>query len=150
MNDRRFQRLVSALMLAMFCLGQTLVGAVAVRCTDPSGDSRIEVVCHRSDVGVCVTTGCEPAVWTADRHDEGSLGEPEPCRDEPVGQAVSRAKLIPQPLQYAPVVETAAELPRWTPPGDSVCAAARRPSVQPERERPPDAAERLSTVILLV
>ncbi len=150
MNDRRFQRLVSTLLLAVFCLGQTLVGTVAVRCTDSSGESRIEVVCSRSDVGSCLTTGCEPGPEVADLHDEGAADSHEPCRDEPVGQAVCRAKLIPQPLLFDPLVLEAADLPPWVPACDPVCVQAPTGPVRPERERPPDSTDRLSTVILLV
>lgn len=149
MNDRRFQRLVSTLLLAVFCLGQTLVGTVAVRCTDSSGESRIEVVCSRSDVGSCLSTGCEPGAEAADLHGGDAADSPEPCRDEPVGQAVCRAKLIPQPVLFDPIALVAADLPPWVPASEPVCSPAP-PGVRPERERPPDSTDRLSTVILLV
>ena len=151
MKQPVWQHLISGLLLAAFCLGQTLIGVVAVRCTDSTGQTRIEVLCNRTDQGECQSTTLATACSTDADLDHPEMSDsPDPCRDEPLGQVVCRAKLIPQPVSLEPALTTLVVVLPWLPPVQWAPPAPWLRPGQAGHERPPDSIARLSTIVLVV
>lgn len=150
MNHPSFQRLIAILCLVAFGFGQSVFVAIGVRCTDASGTSRFEYACIKSAQGACLTPCTEPGVH-ADSDDHGSDPiQPTPCEDEPLDTQATAAKVIPSGVVIQPdlaAVVVAILWERW-----SFSSIEPTVSFQPcqDRDRPPDALSRLSTVILLV
>ncbi len=143
-------RLITLVCLVAFGLGQTLFTTMGVRCTDASGDSRIEFACLKSSNGACLTPCIEVSQHEADDDHSSDPIVPTPCEDEPLGSQVSAAKLIPSSVSVDPVfaaLVVAVLWDVWSVDGDQ---PARLASPVPDRERPPDSLARLRTIILVV
>ena len=150
MNQPSIQRLIATLCLVAFGLGQTVFASMGVRCTDASGNTRIEYACIKSAQGTCLTPCTDPGVHATDADHKEDPVAPTPCEDEPLGSQLSAAKVIPSSGALAPVFAAIAVALVW----DQWCLAVEVPvgCVRPalDRDRPPDSLTRLRTVILLV
>jgi hypothetical protein len=150
MHQPLLHRLITLLCLVAFGLGQTLFTTMGVRCTDASGESRIEFACLKSSNGACLTPCIEVSEHEADDDHSSDPIVPTPCEDEPLGSQVSAAKLIPSSVSLDPVfaaVVVAVLWDVWSVDGDQ---PARSTASAPDRERPPDSLARLRTIILVV
>ena len=142
MRTTVLHRFILLLCLAAIGLGQALVMPRAVRCTGPTGVSRVEFACVKSDAGCCASA--EPS----DQADAD--GEHGPCRDEPAGTLVHTVKMG---HSVAPLDEALTPALEIILPGSvqaaSVPACPLPPAVA-GTERPPDPLATLRTVILIV
>lgn len=150
MNPPSIQRLIAFLCLVAFGLGQTVFASMGVRCTDASGNTRIEYACIKSSQGECLTPCTEPGVHATDDDHEGDPTTPTPCEDEPLGSQLSAAKVIPSNGALEPVFAAIAVALLWDQWSFAVELPVRcaRPAL--DRDRPPDALTRLRSVILTV
>ena len=144
------QRLISLLCLLAFGLGQTLFTSFGVRCTDASGNTRIEYACLKSPSGACLTPCIDVTVHEADEDHSSDPIAPTPCEDEPLGSQASAGRLMPSSVSLDPVfaaVVVAVLWDRWS----FACDQSVRPvTLDRDRERPPDSLACLRTVILIV
>jgi hypothetical protein len=144
------QRLNAFLCLMAFGLGQTLFASMGVRCTDASGDTRIEYVCIKTSQGACLTPCVDPAVHAADDNHESDDVPPTPCEDEPLSSQAAVAKSIPSSVSLQPVIAAvlvAILSDHWSFT-TSQPVSPRHPEV--DRDRPPDSLAHLRSVILIV
>ena len=150
MNPPSIQRLIAFLCLVAFGLGQTVFASMGVRCTDASGNTRIEYACIKSSQGECLTPCTEPGVHATDDDHEGDPTTPTPCEDEPLGSQLSAAKVIPSNGALEPVFAAIAVAFLWDQWSFVVELPVRcaRPAL--DRDRPPDTLTRLRSVILTV
>jgi hypothetical protein len=150
MNQPSIQRLIAILCLVAFGLGQTVFASMGVRCTDASGNSRIEYACIKSSQGECLTQCTEPGVHATDEDHEGDPATPTPCEDEPLGSQLSAAKVIPSSGALEPVFAAIAVAFLWDQWSFTVELPARcvRPAL--DRDRPPDSLTQLRSVIIIV
>lgn len=150
MNRPLPKQLIAFLCLVAFGLGQTLFASMGVRCTDASGDTRIEYACIKTSQGACLTPCIDPGVHAADDNHESDNVPPTPCEDEPLSSQASAAKFIPLRVSLEPVfaaVVVAILWAHWSFTTDQP-ASPRHPEVV--RDRPPDSLARLRSVILIV
>ncbi|MBK7405095.1 MAG: hypothetical protein IPJ41_10795 [Phycisphaerales bacterium] len=146
-----FQRCVAVVCLVAFGLGQPLLASMGVRCTDASGNTRLEFACIKTTQLACLATSAELAgTHAADEQRQADPGVPAPCEDEPLGSQASAARLVSSGVSLerafvSAVVATHCE--RWP----LACGQGLR-SLRPERDRdrPPDLLARLRSVILIV
>jgi len=144
------QRLITLLCLLAFGLGQTLFASGGVRCTDASGNTRIEYACLKSTSGACLTPCVEVAVHEADGDHASDPIAPTPCEDEPLGSQVSAAKLIPSSVSLDPVFAAVVVAVLWDSWSFACDQSVRPVAPDRDRERPPDSLACLRTVILIV
>lgn len=146
------QRAIAVLCLMAFCLGQAVFGAFRVKCEDGSGVARFEAACLRTADGSCLTQCVPVSAAEADAnscHDEGEHA-PHPCKDTPIGESFSAAKVLLRvkctvPVAFEFAVALVAE---QFVVDESACAAD---AVAPTQcVRPPGMVEQLRTIILLV
>lgn len=144
------QRSLAILCLLAFGLGQTVFVPLGVRCTDATGETRIEIACIKSDEGSCRTSGLEVGAQPEGQSRETELPSPVPCEDEPLGLQESPARLAPTDAPSGPVHGTVFVAARCEPRplNDVQPARSWRPNV--DREHPPDSLARLRTIIMLV
>lgn len=150
MRQPSTHRLIALLCLVAFGLGQSLFTSMGVRCTDASGNSRIEYACVKTSNGACLTPGIELVAHEADDDHSSDPAGPTPCEDEPLGSQISAAKVIPSSVSIDPVLAALVVAVLWDGWPVDIAQPARCATAEPERERPPDSLARLRTVILLV
>ena len=150
MTQPSIQRLIAILCLVAFGLGQTVFASMGVRCTDASGNTRIEYACIKSSQGECLTPCTEPGVNATDEDHEGDPATPTPCEDEPLGSQLSAAKVIPSNGALEPVFAAIAVAFLWDQWSFAVELPVRcvRPAL--DRDRPPDSLTQLRSVIIIV
>ena len=150
MRQPSTHRLIAFLCLVAFGLGQSLFASMGVRCTDASGNSRIEYACVKTSNGACLTPSIELVAHEADDDHSSDPAGPTPCEDEPLGSQISAAKVIPSSVSIDPVLAAVVVAVLWDGWPVDIEQPARSATPEPERERPPDSLARLRTVILLV
>ncbi len=144
------QRLISMLCLVAIGLGQTVFSSMGVRCTDASGETRIEYACIKTTVGLCPASCIEPSAQFGDACHESDSSVPTPCEDELLGLHVSIAKLIPVRDSLAPVfaaVVVAILWDHWSLADDHPTRLRR---CERDRDRPANSLAHLRSVILIV
>lgn len=150
MNRSLPKHLIAFLCLVAFGLGQTLFASMGVRCTDASGDTRIEYACIKTSQGACLKACIDPGVHAADDNHESDDAPPTPCEDEPLSSQAAAAKLIPSSVSLEPVFAAALVAILWDHWSFTTYqpVSPRHPEV--DRDRPPDSLARLRSVILIV
>lgn len=145
------QRLIAAFCLIVFSIGGGAFGPLGVKCEDPSGRSSYELACVKSSDGACLADGPSPA---SDPTAGGGVplqedGYPAaPCKDSPIGDSTVGARTVrPGLVDAAPAAVAVLHEPEIL----TVDVEPGRPAVvRPRHFRPPDALERLRTIVLLV
>ncbi len=149
------QKCTALLCLVAIALWQVVVGAMGVACEDASGKVRIELACARTLDGSCITRCGQQA---EDSHDSSSCDDgspktphaPHPCKDTPIREAASAAKLAPRAVtldavQWCAFLAVLAQ--QVSVEGVTLPARSRPAEAIP---RPPGEIDHLRTVILLV
>lgn len=143
-------RLITLLCLVAFGLGQVLFTSMGVRCTDASGESRIELACLKSSSGACLTPCIDASDHVVDEDHSSDPIVPTPCEDEPLGSQVSGAKVIPSSVSLDPVLKAVVAAVLWEVWSFDGEQPVRFAASVPDRERPPDSLARLRTIILVI
>lgn len=150
MHPATVHRLIAALCLVAFGLGQAAFTSIAVRCTDASGHTRIEYACVKSPKGACLTPCAEPGVHAADDDHTGDPTQPTPCEDEPLGPQFSAARVGAASETMEVIVAAVLSVVLWDQCPFVVDEPARCAQQVANRDRPPDSLVRLRSVILTV
>jgi hypothetical protein len=150
MNRSLPKHLIAFLCLVAFGLGQTLFASMGVRCTDASGDTRIEYACIKTSQGACITPCIDPGVQAADDDHESDDVPPTPCEDEPLSSQAAAAKLIPSNVSLEPLFAAVVVAILWDNCSFTTDQLANPRHPEVDRDRPPDSLARLRSIILIV
>ena len=150
MHQRLNQPLIAALCLVVFGLGQTLFASMNVRCTDASGDTRIEYACFKTPQGTCLMACVDPGVHAEHDSHESDDVPASPCEDEPLSSPATAAKLNPSNVSLTPVFAATLVAILWDHWSFTTYQPASPRHADVDRDGPPDSLACLRSVILIV
>lgn len=143
-------RTVLILCLVAFGLGQAVFTSVGVRCMDASGNTRIELVCVKSDKDHCQSLCSDDAQTDEDRGTKDAPLSHAPCEDEPLSQEATAVR----PITFRAMLEPAVvpvficfTIDCWALPGVRSVSFSH---ARFDPDRPPEQLSTLRTVILIV
>ncbi|MCB9838177.1 MAG: hypothetical protein H6813_02460 [Phycisphaeraceae bacterium] len=92
------QRLIAALCLLTFGLGQSVVGQIAVHCEDTQGRISVELGCSKLVDESCAAACDSVESDIQDQGEHEDVGHtPHPCKDTPIGElSYYTTKLVPK------------------------------------------------------
>lgn len=137
-----FQRFCPIVCLVAFCF-QAIAGIGLIRCTDPSGSTRLEWGCDRNEAGLCVNSSEDAP------HEQHESPKPRPCEDTRVQSEISAAieRSTAQPHSLSADGACFILSPAPIDPLPKVLTTRR---VEPRAAAPPPWLTFVQTIILLV
>lgn len=144
------QRLISLICLVAFGLAQTLFASMGVRCTDASGETRIEFACIKSRAGACLSSCMEPNTLCDEDNHENDPTTPTPCEDEQLGSQINAAQSLRANVQLDHVFAAVVVAILWNHWSFADEQLEQMRQLKQDRDRPPDSLTCLRSVILIV